>query len=196
MSAPVSKADLDDQRWLDERIDALRDGIEAARDIWLNWTAIRNVSRFAGGLSYGDFIKSRLGYALPLAEVIQIMPGASTREIAKVAGVTQPAVVKARHRLESGDNPVITSDDQPATVLGADGKQYPARVVRKVEAEVVEPVAPEPAPPAISIRVVIQACERDLSRLLDGYADHLSDERFTARFGVVFDAIQASLREE
>jgi hypothetical protein len=127
-----SKADLDDQRWLDQQVATLGDGIEAARDIWLNWTENRNVSRFAGGLSYGDFIASRLGYPLPLDAVLQIMPGASTREIAKVAGVNQSTVV--RNRGDADASP----DEPPARVIGADGKSYPGRVVREVHAEVIE----------------------------------------------------------
>lgn len=123
---PTTKADLDDKRWLDDRIEALRDGIEAARDIWLNWDSGREVKRFAEGQSYGDFIKARLGYALPLAEVLQIMPGASTREVAKVAGVSHMTVARERSGVT---NVTPAQPEAPATVLGSDGKKYPAKRV-------------------------------------------------------------------
>lgn len=137
--------DLADQRWLKDRLDALRDGMEAARDIWLNWEDIRNVSRFAGGMAYGEFIHSVLGYSLSVEDAIAAMPGASTRQIAAVAGVTHQAIAKA--------NKVATRlpPDQPTTVLGADGKRYPAR--RTVMAEVIDTPAqldPEPVPVVVA----------------------------------------------
>jgi hypothetical protein len=168
----LTKVDLDDQRWLDQQIATLGDGIEAARDIWLNWTDNRNVSRLAGGLSYGDFIASRLGYALPLAEVMRIMPGASTREIAKVAGVSDFTVRGARN---------LAPDDQPTRVTGADGKSYPGRVVREVKAEVIE--TSRDSRPFL----------RDLGRMFEAYSPWLADRRFEERFGPLFEEMRRVL---
>lgn len=120
--APTGPADLRDQRWLDEHVEAARDGIAAARDIWLNWSEGRNVSRFADGLSFGDFMRSRLGYALPLSEAIKALPEASNPQIAVVAGVDQSTVYRARQRFANA-NP----DASGLRVTGADGKSYPVQ---------------------------------------------------------------------
>lgn len=165
----TSKADLNDQRWLDERVGALRDGIEAARDIWLNWTEIRNVSRLAGGQSYGDFIASRLGFRLAVEDAIKALPGASPGEIAKVAGVHRTTVMRQQEKGVQSH----TLPDQPTTVLGADGKSYPARVVRTVEAEVIEP--DEESASASDI-------EADLRRLLQAIE---AIDRFAQAYGPV-----------
>jgi hypothetical protein len=138
----VSKADLDDRRWLDERLAGVRDGVEDARDIFLNWIENRNVSRFAEGQTYGDFMHAYLGYHLSLEIAFQIMPGASTREIAKVAGLGRMTVQRAQAPVPNG-----TPDDEPARVIGADGKSYPGRVVREVTAEVIEPEEAMPRRP-------------------------------------------------
>jgi hypothetical protein len=133
---PMTKADLDAKRRLDGLVGTLKDGIDAARDIYLNWNTGDNFSRFCDHGEYGRFIRETLGYSLDLKDAIAIMPGASTRQIAAVAGVTHPAVIKAKHK-ETGGNQVTTSSSP--TVLGSDGKTYPAKRV-----EVMVPASPGP----------------------------------------------------
>jgi hypothetical protein len=127
----TGRGDLDDQRWLDQQVVALGDGIEAARGIWANWSDLRNVGRLHPGQSAGEYIAS-LGLRLTLPEAMAALPDGSTREIARVAGVGTMTVHDARVRDRTPDEP-------PARVIGADGKSYPGRVVRAVTAEVIEP---------------------------------------------------------
>ena len=128
-TAITSKADLDDQRWLDQQVATLGDGIEAARDIWSNWYDLRSVGRLHPGMSPGEYIAS-LGLRLTLAEGLDVMPGASSRQLAAATGASQSTA--SRVQRESNDSP-------DARVIGADGKSYPGRVVREVTAEVIEP---------------------------------------------------------
>ena len=74
-------------------------------------------------MTAGEFMHAFLGYYLPLEAAFQIMPGASAREIAKVAGVSKSTVANERGVQK------WTPDAEPARVIGADGKSYPARVV-------------------------------------------------------------------
>lgn len=117
-------ADSRDQAWLDAHVERLADGIEAATAIWANWHQGRNVGRLYPGMTAGDYIES-LGHRLTLGEALQVMPNASSREVAKAAGVSFKTVTRAR----------AVSDDTPAAVTGADGKQYPARVVAPIAEE-------------------------------------------------------------
>jgi hypothetical protein len=134
----VSKADLEDQRWLNQQVVILGDGIEAARDIWANWSDLRNVGRLHPGQSAGEYIAS-LGLRLTLAEAMAALPDGSNRQIAAVAAVDPMTVHRARVANATGDEP-------PARVIGADGKSYPGRVVRTTTAEIIEPDAPAPEP--------------------------------------------------
>jgi hypothetical protein len=127
-------ADLRDQKWLDGRVAVLGDGIEAAQDIWSNWADGRGVGRLHPGLTPGQYIDS-LGLRLTLTEALAALPTASSREVARVAGVDQKTVVN-RRRAEEYSSPVA--------VTGADGKTYPARVIRDAITEVVEPDDPVP----------------------------------------------------
>jgi hypothetical protein len=141
----VSKADLDDRRWLDERLAGVRDGVEDARDIFLNWIENRNVSRFAEGQTYGDFIASQLGgVRLDLPRLIAALPDMSNRELAKGAGVDEGTI---RNRKKEGAEYSAPEPAEPARVIGADGKSYPGRVVREVTAEVIEPEEAMPRRP-------------------------------------------------
>ena len=140
-TAITSKADLEDQRWLDQQVATLGDGIEAARDIWANWSDLRNVGRLHPDQSAGEYIAS-LGFRLTLAEGLDVMPGASSRQLAAATGASQSTARRVQR--ESFDSP-------DARVIGADGKSYPGRVVREVTAEVIEPDAEAPdASPALA----------------------------------------------
>jgi hypothetical protein len=133
----MGRGDLDDQRWLAERVEALRDGIEAAHDIWLNWTDIRNVSRFCDGLTYGEFIHREVPQLGPddVPRLAAAVPEMSSRELGKATGVSQSTARRAKVEVSQIDSP-----DEPARVIGADGKSYPGRVVGTTNAEIIEPV--------------------------------------------------------
>jgi hypothetical protein len=118
-------ADLRDQAWLDEQVDALGKGVDAAHAIWANWFGGRNVARLHPGMSPGEYIASR-GHRLTLPEAMAALPDGSTREIAKVAGVSKDTVNRVRP--VSFETPAA----EPARVIGADGKKYPARGVGAV----------------------------------------------------------------
>ena len=137
------RGDLDDQRWLDQQVATLGDGIEAARAIWLNWSDLRKVGRLHPGQSAGDFIAEQLGgVRLDLPRLIAALPAMSNRQIAAVAGVGKDTVRRERGGAFAPPEP----DAEPARVIGADGKSYPGRVVREVTAEVIEPTEPMPEP--------------------------------------------------
>jgi len=143
MNTLVSKADLDDQRWLDQQVATLGDGIGAARDIWANWTDFRNVGRFHPGQSAGDFIASQLGgLRLDLPRLIAALPDMSNVQIGQIAGVHDTTVMRARREASANAEP----DAEPARVIGADGKSYPGRVVGSTTAEVIEPDLPRGRP--------------------------------------------------
>ena len=156
----VPKTVVDDLTWLNERMRALSDGLTAAKDIWDNWTEGRNVSRFSGGLTYGDFIKANLPMGgIRLKEALAIMPGASTREVAKVAGVSKSTVAVAKQAGVQNGTPA------PAKVLGGDGKSYPAKKKEKptstslpFAAPVIAgmPQPPKPSPEAAEALVLLK----------------------------------------
>lgn len=125
--------DLRDLRWLDERIEAINDGVEAVVDIARNWTDGRCLSRLFPGASAVEYVRSRVG---PLGKGI-IQPlleesNWSNRQIAAVAGVSHQTV--GRELVQMDQLP-----QRPAETLGADGKYRPARVIREVPAQVIEP---------------------------------------------------------
>jgi hypothetical protein len=95
--------------------------MEAAREIWINWSDLRNVGRLHPGMSPGEYISS-LGLRLTLPEAMAALPDGSTREIAKVAGVSHMTVQRTG----------VTDVPPHARVIGADGKSYPGRVVGEV----------------------------------------------------------------
>lgn len=104
---------------------------------------------------------------------------AASVQIAAVAGVSPDTVDRTAR------NQAV---ERPAETLGADGKvrDYTSpRVVSAVE------IDDEPTPS----RVTLQAFERDIRRLRDGYARYANDPRFAARFGPVMAAINAALEE-
>lgn len=124
-----------DQAWLDEQVARLGGGLEAARSIWENWFEGRNVGRLHPGKTAGDYIAG-LGLRLTLPEAMAALPDASTREVAKVAGVHSSTVVRAR----AGD-----ADASP--VRGADGKEYARRVVTATVIDDAPPPAAKPVNP-------------------------------------------------
>ncbi|MGD0861756.1 MAG: hypothetical protein ABSA21_03225 [Candidatus Limnocylindrales bacterium] len=140
---PKTAADIGDQHWLDDQIVQIENGIEAVLDIALNWTENRNLSRLHPGVSAQDYILAHVKHPLGRGVVVPLLEASnwSNRQIAEVAGVSHPTVGKVRAELEK------TYQLEPAAeTLGADGKLRPARVVREVTAEVVEPTeATEPA---------------------------------------------------
>jgi hypothetical protein len=191
----VSKADLDDRRWLAQQVATLGDGIEAARDIWLNWTENRNVSRFHPGQSCGDFIASQLGgVRLDLPRLIAALPDMSNREIAKVAGVDEGTI---RNRKKEGAEYSAPEPAEPARVIGADGKSYPGRVVGTTTAEVIEPEGMAEANPALRNprAALARSFERELRRLSEEYGELRGTGRLGAKYEPVFAAIAALLEK-
>lgn len=180
--------DARDQRWLDERIEAIDDGVQAVIDIARNWTEGRCVSRLHPGVSAAEYVTSHVG-TLGKSVVPVLLAGSdwSNRQIAAVAGVHHDTVDRAAKELAEN-----RQFERPAATLGSDGKYRPARVVREVKAEIVEAEPETPARP--QSKVIMQAFERDAQRLLDGYLPHLDDERFAARFGAALAALDAALR--
>ena len=126
--------DMDDERWLASQVATLGQGIEAAREIWLNWSDLRNVGRLHPGMSPGEYIAS-LGLRLTLDEAMEALPDGSNRQIAAVAGVSEATARRKRGKRGA-------SNDAPESrVIGADGKSYPGRVVGT--ATVIEPAQKE-----------------------------------------------------
>jgi hypothetical protein len=112
-------ADLRRQHRLDSLVARLGDGIEAAAEIWANWYDGERYGELHPGKSAGDYISS-LGYPLTVSEAMAVMPNASNRQIAAVAGVNEITI-----RRERGAT-FVAPDEAPARVTGADGKSYPA----------------------------------------------------------------------
>lgn len=126
-------SDLRDSRWLDEQTAIVTAGIEtvqsvreAAIAIWGNWSQGRNVGRFHPKVTAGEYIESIVGHVrLPKPERNELIAalsgsGMSTREVARVAGVSDITV----RRTPPATNvaPVSPGHDR---VTGADGKSYP-----------------------------------------------------------------------
>lgn len=142
---PTTKADLADKHWLDAKVSTLKDGIEAARDIYANWDTGRNVSRLVDTKDYGKYIAEQLGHALTLAEAIKAMPGASTRAVAAVAGVSNATVSRAKSS--------VTSVTVAAPVKGRDGRTtHPA--TKRIAAQVAAAAPPKPV--AVTTTPVVQ----------------------------------------
>lgn len=122
-------ADLRDQRWLDERIADIDNGMEAVIDIARNWTDGRNLARLHPGVSAQDYILARVqplgrGVVVPLLQESNW----SNRQIAAVAGVDEATV----RRASTAANAAV---ERPDKTLGADGKLR----AKPVKGEVIEP---------------------------------------------------------
>lgn len=109
-------ADIRDQQWLDERIEDLRSGVAAAREIYVNWFDGRNVARLHPGLKAGEYIAAT-GITLTLAEAFEAMPDAASRQIAAVAGVGKTTVERARKNGPNG--PVSIRDSRTGNLRPA-----------------------------------------------------------------------------
>lgn len=133
VATATGPADLRDQRWLDERIAEIDDGIDAVLDIARNWTDGMNLSRLHPGSSAQDYILGRVKHPLGRGVVVPLLAESnwSNRQIAAVAGVSARTVGRTAAS--------AAVEDRPTETLGADGKLRAARVVRKVIAEVIEP---------------------------------------------------------
>lgn len=117
---PTGPADLRDQRWLDERIAAINDGIDAVLDIAANWTAGRDLSRLHPGTAAQDYILARVPSPLGpgVIKPLLVESNWSNRQIAAVAGVSRNTVNELAQ--------TVPVEDRPAKTLGADGKERPA----------------------------------------------------------------------
>lgn len=125
-------ADIRDQRWLDERIAAIDDGVQAVLDIAYNWTDGRHLARLHPGVSAAEYVTSRVGtLGRSVVPVLLAESDWSNRQIAEVAGISHQTV----GRMATGpDGPV----ERGPETLGADGKLRRVRVVREVVAQVIE----------------------------------------------------------
>lgn len=164
-AALAANRDHEDQLWLTQQVGDLALGFDAAREIDANWTKGRNVGRLHPDMTLADYINS-LDLRLTLPEAMVLLPSGSTREIAKVAGVSKDTVQRARVAFE-------TPDAEPARTTGADGKSYPGRVVREVAVEVIEPPVRAPAAlhPHAAKMLRMYATPDDESRPLTPAAD-------------------------
>lgn len=131
--AVTGPSDLRDQRWLDERIAAIEDGIEAVLDIARNWSDGRNLARLHGG-SAQDYILGHVKHPLGRGVVVPLLTESnlSNRQIAAVAGVSRNTVNELAQTV-----PV----DRPAETLGADGKLRAVRVPVAMTGDLIDPIA-------------------------------------------------------
>lgn len=118
--AITGPADLRDQRWLDDRVAAIEDGIEAVLDIARNWSDGRNLARLHPGTSAQSYILARVKHPLGRGVVEPLLAESnwSNRQIAEIAGVDEGTV---RNQLRN-----VPQLDRPTETLGADGKLRPA----------------------------------------------------------------------
>lgn len=116
--SPTGPADLRDQRWLDERVESARSGIESVIDIALNWTAGRQVGRLHPGVAPAEYIREHVGLVGREAIVPLLTESNwSNRQIAVVAGVDEGTV---RNQLRK-----VPQLERPPETLGADGRLRP-----------------------------------------------------------------------
>lgn len=149
-------ADIRDQRWLDDQIAAIDDGIEAVLDIARNWTDGRNLARLHPGTSAQDYILSRVKSTLGRGVVEPLLAESnwSNRQIAAIAGVDEGTV---RNQLRN-----IPQLERPTETLGADGKLRHMPTKEEDEPIDLDTVTPEAV--AESNRVYIA----DLRKYLSG----------------------------
>jgi hypothetical protein len=138
---PATAADVRDQRWLADRLNDIESGIEAVLDIARNWTEVRNLSRLHPGESAQAYILAHVKHPLGPGVVVPLLAESnwSQAQIAEIAGVSTATVSRTVTNV---------TVERPDRTLGADGKLRPARVVREVSAQVLEP-APSVEPETI-----------------------------------------------
>ena len=92
--AITGAGDVRDQRWLDDRVAAIEDGIEAVLDIARNWSDGRNLARLHPDVSAQDYILARVKNPLGRGVVVPLLAesNSSNRQIAAVAGVGEAPV--------------------------------------------------------------------------------------------------------
>lgn len=121
LAVATGPADVRDQRWLDERIAAIEDGVEAVIDIARNWSDGRNLSRLHPGVAAAAYVTERVGVlGKSIVPVLLAESNWSNRQIAAVAGVDEGTVRNVKRTAES------SAVAQPVRTLGADGKVRPA----------------------------------------------------------------------
>lgn len=135
-TAITGPSDLRDQRWLDERVEAARGGIEAVIDIALNWTEGREVGRLHPGVAPADYVREHVGLVGREA-IVPLLTASnwSNRQIAKVVGVSPQTVGRLASTVPNGtvrppteflDNPptcrTAGAYDRTDKTLGGDGK--------------------------------------------------------------------------
>jgi hypothetical protein len=137
MVESTDPTDVRDQRWLDGQIWDARHGIEAILEIAHDWTDGRKVGRLHPGVSAAEYIREHLGPTLLGRDAVVALLAESNwsnRQIAAVAGVSDMTVGRIAKATASD-----VAVERPAETLGADGKLRPARILRTVVAEVIEP---------------------------------------------------------
>lgn len=175
--------DLRDQHWLDGRIAAIEDGVDAVIDIARNWSDGRNLARLHPGVSAAAYITEHVGVlGKSVVPVLLAESDWSNRQIAAVAGVDESTV-----RAQLRDFPQL---DRPAETLGADGKYRP-RVVQAVVID--EPMEAPRVPEQPDIRVTMAAFERDIRRIREAYEPFVGNPRFAKKYSQVMTAIGAVL---
>jgi len=150
LALATGPADLRDQRWLDEKVAAVQDGVYALFEIAANWTEGRNLARLHPGVSAAAYVKSQIGHALGREVIVPLLEGTdwSHRQIADIAGVGHATV----SRIAPG-----VSFETPDR-LGADGKRYPVPMPRIAYAE--EPVVERESADYQELLSALQAIER------------------------------------
>jgi hypothetical protein len=132
-------ADLDDQRWLDDQIEAIEVGFEAVVNIARNWTDLRNLARLHPGVSPAEYVIAHVGVlGKAVVPVLLAESNWSNRQIATVAGVDHETVNRIAR---TGAN----APDERQT-LGADSRvrTYAPRTVTAVVIDT--PMEPDDVP--------------------------------------------------
>ena len=175
-TAITGPGDLRDQRWLDERIAAIEDGIEAVLDIARNWSDGRDLARLHPGTSAQEYVLAHVKHPLGRGVVVPLLAESdwSQAQIARIAGVSTATVSRTV---------ADVTVDRPAETLGADGKYRPGRVVRSVVAEVIELTA-------LPMDAVAESFAADIRRIADLYRPHLDDASFASRFGWFYTGLE------
>ena len=166
-------ADLRDQRWLDEKVAAVQDGVAALFEIAANWTEGRNLARLHPGVSAAAYVQKEIGRALGREVILPLLEGTdwSNRQIAAVAGVHESTVRYHAGATPSAQLRDVPAVERPAETLGADGKYRSAPMPR------IAFVEPEPEP---AIESADYGPLMDALRAVENYAGSDFREMFDA----------------